>query len=42
VAAARRADLLGHPGAELSPVDGALTVPLRGGEIATLQVIRRV
>jgi alpha-mannosidase len=42
VAAARRVDLLGRPrtdlSADLSPLDGTLTLPLRGGEIATLQV----
>jgi alpha-mannosidase len=38
VTAARRADLLGNPDPELSPVDGARSVPLRPWEIATLQL----
>jgi alpha-mannosidase len=38
VTAARRADLLGGPGAELSIVDGQLAVPLRPWEIATVQL----
>jgi alpha-mannosidase len=35
---ARRADLLGRPGAELSTVDGRVAVPLRPWEIATIQL----
>jgi len=35
---ARRADLLGNPGAELSVVDGWVDVPLRPWEIATIQL----
>jgi alpha-mannosidase len=38
VRAARRADLLGGAGAELSVVDGQVTLPLRPWEIATIQL----
>jgi alpha-mannosidase len=40
VAAARHADLLGNPGAELSVVDGQVTVPLRAWQLATLHLRR--
>jgi alpha-mannosidase len=40
VAAARHADLLGNPGAELSVVDGQVSVPLRAWQLATLQLRR--
>jgi alpha-mannosidase len=36
--AARRADLLGNPGAQLSIVDGQVELPLRAWEIATIQL----
>jgi alpha-mannosidase len=36
--AARRADLLGRPGPDLSTVDGQLVLPLRPWEIATVQL----
>jgi 2-O-(6-phospho-alpha-D-mannosyl)-D-glycerate hydrolase len=42
VSAARRCDLLGRPGAELSPVDGVVTLPLRPWEIATIQLRQAV
>jgi mannosylglycerate hydrolase len=38
VSAARRADLLGSPGEELSVVDGWVQVPMRPWEIATIQL----
>jgi mannosylglycerate hydrolase len=42
VSVARRADLLGNAGTELSVVDGWVDVPLRPWEIATVQVVSRV
>jgi alpha-mannosidase len=38
VSAARRADLLGNPGDELSVVDGCVQLPMRPWEIATIQL----
>ena len=38
VSTARRADLLGSPGEELSVVDGWVRLPMRPWEIATIQL----
>jgi alpha-mannosidase len=40
LAAAREADLLGRPGADLPVVDGALRLDLRAWEIRTVQLQR--